>query len=148
MKHADADHFKSFKSKPAVSRVSKALLKCALETLDTHCYLLKCSWNVLLSLEMLETLDALETQTRLEINRRHHLPDLAVIYFAKCKLLAGELRKWQFCTKCHETSDQSLPKLHKDIGWAHLPTHEHQQQHILETLLCRGEAKAWNWFRL
>ena len=31
----------------------------------------------MLSLETLETLDALETQTRLEINGRHHLLDLA-----------------------------------------------------------------------
>jgi len=83
-----------------------------LETLDTYCYLLKCSWNVLLSLETLESLDTLETQTRLEINRRHHLPDLAVICFAKYKLSTGELWKWQFCAKCHETSDRSLLNLH------------------------------------
>jgi len=68
--------FKSFKSTPAVSRVSRALLKRAIETLAASCYLLKYSWNVMLSLETLETLDTLETQTRLEINSRHDLPDL------------------------------------------------------------------------
>jgi len=58
----------------------KNVLKHALETLETvetvdnSCYLLKHSWNVLLSLETTETLETLEMVCR---GASQHLPDLA-----------------------------------------------------------------------
>jgi len=67
-------------SKTVFQNVCQALLKHALETLEilaTSWYLLKHSWNVLLSLETLETLDTLETALEmLEIESRLIYPTL------------------------------------------------------------------------
>jgi len=63
------------------ARVSRALLKRALETLemlDNSCHLLKLSWDVLLTLETVETVETLETPNATGHCRSIDLPHLAV----------------------------------------------------------------------